>query len=263
MTAEVAARPRARARTPTWGVGSLLALAIVPVEARVRACDANDDCPPSSNHLHRLPVPHLSPSLPAQAAISNNHLLNTLGLLSQLAALGIDPTTEGSTELLRAKAPGLSVLVGDSYYAAKEAMLAAEQRLLRKIRFQLPVEQPHYHLLCLLRASGLLGNVSQVALCMLNDVVLCSALIATVRADLLAAGVAVAAWQHVQQRDSGLGEPPQAHDEGNGVGPWAVCAPRFFDDGGPACEALGTTRQDLLRIAADVMAVLAAAQRGQ
>ncbi|EFJ41322.1 hypothetical protein VOLCADRAFT_98742 [Volvox carteri f. nagariensis] len=61
------------------------------------------------------------------------------------------------------------VLVGPEYYAAKQAMLDAEQRLLRALQFRVAVPQPHALLLNAARCVRMPGGVQRLALAMLND----------------------------------------------------------------------------------------------
>ncbi|GLC61217.1 hypothetical protein PLESTB_001732100 [Pleodorina starrii] len=70
---------------------------------------------------------------------------------------------------LRAAVLRCEVLVGAEYYAAKQAMLDAEQRLLRALQFRVTVRQPHSLLLNAARCLRMPAGVQRLALAILND----------------------------------------------------------------------------------------------
>lgn len=70
---------------------------------------------------------------------------------------------------MRAALGGCEVLVGQAYYTAKARMLHCEQLLLRALRWQLPVAQPHGLVLNAARCLRLPGGVQRLAVCLLND----------------------------------------------------------------------------------------------
>ncbi|GIL86514.1 hypothetical protein Vretifemale_14811 [Volvox reticuliferus] len=70
---------------------------------------------------------------------------------------------------LRACVSNCEVLVGSDYYVAKQAMLDAEQRLLRALQFRVTVAQPHALLLNAARCLRMPSGVQRLALAMLND----------------------------------------------------------------------------------------------
>ncbi|GIL66109.1 hypothetical protein Vafri_19716 [Volvox africanus] len=72
-------------------------------------------------------------------------------------------------DVLRACVLNCEVLVGSAYYAAKQAMLDAEQRLLRALQFRVTVVQPHALLLNAARCLRMPSGVQRLALAMLND----------------------------------------------------------------------------------------------
>ncbi|GLI67692.1 hypothetical protein VaNZ11_011956 [Volvox africanus] len=72
-------------------------------------------------------------------------------------------------DALRACVLNCEVLVGSAYYAAKQAMLDAEQRLLRALQFRVRVVQPHALLLNAARCLRMPSGVQRLALAILND----------------------------------------------------------------------------------------------
>lgn len=98
------------------------------------------------------------------------------------------------------------MVVGDEYYAAKEALFMAEQVVLRLLRFQLgpsSAQQPLKYLFNFCRLLGLEGHqqqeVARAAVCALNDAVAYTNLLCRCEA----AVVAAAALQHVLLRRPG------------------------------------------------------------
>lgn len=86
-----------------------------------------------------------------------------------------------------------AIVVGDNYYAAKEQLFVAEQVVLRLMRFELGVEQPHKHLFNFCRLLGLQQEQSAAAVCVLNDGIAYTTLVCKYQA----AVVAAAALQYV------------------------------------------------------------------
>ncbi|KXZ45921.1 hypothetical protein GPECTOR_49g505 [Gonium pectorale] len=70
---------------------------------------------------------------------------------------------------LRAAVQGCGVLVGADYYAAKQELITAEQRLLRALQFEVVVSQPHAGLLNAARTLRLAPGLQRLALSLLND----------------------------------------------------------------------------------------------
>lgn len=89
-----------------------------------------------------------------------------VGLLAPLALLRRRPA---QLEAVRGALGGCEVLVGQGYYAAKARMMHCEQLLLRALRWQLPVPQPHGLALNAARCLRLPGGVQRLAVCLLND----------------------------------------------------------------------------------------------
>jgi hypothetical protein len=98
--------------------------------------------------------------------------------------------------------PSAAIVVGDEYYAAKEQLFMAEQALLRTMRFELGVQQPHKHLLNYVALLDLGQHAAAAAVCVLNDAVAYTRLVCTHSA----AVVAAAALQHVLATAAGAGE---------------------------------------------------------
>jgi hypothetical protein len=64
-------------------------------------------------------------------------------------------------------------LVGGDYAAQKQRLILDEQLLLRHLRFDLVVEQPHRHLYILAQCWGASLQALRLAICLLNDAVCC------------------------------------------------------------------------------------------
>lgn len=91
--------------------------------------------------------------------------------------------------------PSEAILVGDKYYAAKEQLFLAEQAVLRLMRFELTVHQPHKYLLNFCRLLELQQQLAAAAVCVLNDAIAYTTLVC----QHSAAVVAAAALQYVLQ----------------------------------------------------------------
>mmetsp|Transcript_36637 Transcript_36637/g.103417 ORF Transcript_36637/g.103417 Transcript_36637/m.103417 type:complete len:172 (+) Transcript_36637:403-918(+) len=78
-------------------------------------------------------------------------------------------------------------LSGDTYYVAKSRLLEDEQVLLRTLQFQVTVELPQTMLFNLCRALDCSPGVTRLALCLLNDSMQHTDLMATCTPALLAA----------------------------------------------------------------------------
>jgi hypothetical protein len=91
--------------------------------------------------------------------------------------------------------PSTFIVVGDEYYAAKEQLFVTEQVVLRVMRFQLEVEQPHKYLLNLCRLLDVQQQLAAAAVAVLNDAIAYTGLVCRTRAAILAA----AALQYVLQ----------------------------------------------------------------
>ncbi|GAB4815395.1 hypothetical protein N2152v2_002441 [Parachlorella kessleri] len=61
------------------------------------------------------------------------------------------------------------VLVGDAYYVAKAQLIHDEQVLLRMLRFDIGVEQPHKYLYCFAETLKAPGVIVRLATCLVND----------------------------------------------------------------------------------------------
>jgi hypothetical protein len=92
------------------------------------------------------------------------------------------------------------IVVGDEYYAAKEQLFMAEQAVLRLMRFEFGVDQPHKYLLNFCRLLEIQQQLAAAAVCVLNDCVVYTDLVCIQQA----AVVAAAALQHVLERPEGL-----------------------------------------------------------
>lgn len=62
-------------------------------------------------------------------------------------------------------------LVGEAYTAAKRQLIADEQLLLRRLRFDICAPHPHRHLYVLARCWGASASAVRAATCLLNDCV--------------------------------------------------------------------------------------------
>jgi hypothetical protein len=93
--------------------------------------------------------------------------------------------------------PSGCIVVGDDYYAAKEQLFVTEQVVLRIMRFQLEVEQPHKYLFNFCRLLDVQQQLAAAAAAVLNDAIAYTALVCRTRAAVLAA----AALQSVLQTD--------------------------------------------------------------
>ncbi len=62
-------------------------------------------------------------------------------------------------------------LVGEAYQAVKRQLILDEQLLLRRLRFEIGVEQPHRHLYALAHCWGAPAATLRLATCLLNDCV--------------------------------------------------------------------------------------------
>lgn len=92
-----------------------------------------------------------------------------------------------------------AIVVGEAYYAAKEQLFMAEQAVLRLMRFQLGVQQPHKYLLNFCQLLGLQQQLAAAAVCVLNDAIAYTTLVC----EQESAVVAAAALQYVLQRPGG------------------------------------------------------------
>ncbi|CAG9466210.1 unnamed protein product [Pedinophyceae sp. YPF-701] len=75
-------------------------------------------------------------------------------------------------------APGDAVplMSSEAYYAAKEKLLEAEQLILRAVRFQVVLEDPHRYLFNIIHELGLGEGPAKLATCVLNDALVYTAL---------------------------------------------------------------------------------------
>jgi len=127
---------------------------------------------------------------------------HTTGATAQHAAAGTTAAHQAAPEHAASAAGDAAVqqlpasqaiVVGDEYYAAKEQLFVAEQVVLRLMRFELGVEQPHKHLFNFCRLLGLQQEQSAAAVCVLNDGIAYTTLVCKYQA----AVVAAAALQYV------------------------------------------------------------------
>ena len=95
-----------------------------------------------------------------EASLRTNDMLNAVAAQAAGAAVG-----DGSA---LARFP---CLVGDAYQAAKRQLIQDEQQVLRRLRFDIGVDQPHRHLYVLARCWGASREALCVAVCLLNDAV--------------------------------------------------------------------------------------------
>jgi hypothetical protein len=92
-----------------------------------------------------------------------------------------------------------AVLVGDTYYAAKARLLAAEQTILRLLHFQLLTPRPHAYLLNLARLLGASHAAVAAAVCLLNDACVYTTLLLDQPPQVLAVASMQLALQLLQQ----------------------------------------------------------------
>ena len=84
-------------------------------------------------------------------------------------------------------------LAGSAYRRAKRELAHQEQLVLRAIRFDVTVDQPHRYLLNFCKGLRSAAQVTQLAVCLLNDGVCATTLDSAVPAACLAAGCLAAA----------------------------------------------------------------------
>lgn len=90
---------------------------------------------------------------------------------AQMAAEENGQEQQGSQQHQPAQQPlsKADMLAGDDYYQAKDTLIEDEQMLLRVLRFNIDVQQPHKWLFSLCRAVDASVAVVRVATCVLND----------------------------------------------------------------------------------------------
>ena len=117
-----------------------------------------------------LRVCQTADSAPVQAPVRTSDLLNVM------ACMAGGPLAEGRAAAFPClaappggKQPG--ALAGAAYYEAKQQLVHNEQLVLRSIHFNISVEQPHRWLLNFCRGLRCPAQLTQLALCLLNDAV--------------------------------------------------------------------------------------------
>lgn len=96
-----------------------------------------------------------------EAAVRTNDMLNAVAAAHDCSG-GAWPPDAATL----AAAP---CLVGDAYQASKRQLILDEQLVLRRLRFDIGVEQPHRHLYALAQCWGASRSAVRVAACLLND----------------------------------------------------------------------------------------------
>lgn len=150
---------------------SLSSTAVHTTQPPCALTDASADADANHPRQHQL-VQHQHPAQNATVAAASAQRIETA-----VTGVEIDSSHSKSTDgwaLLQAHTQGMDVLVGASYYASKQRMLDAEQILMRTLRFQMLVEQPHALLLNLASQLRAPGGMVEVALALLSDAWCCS-----------------------------------------------------------------------------------------
>lgn len=96
-----------------------------------------------------------------EAAVRTNDMLNAVAAWQGGPAAATDAAA-------LARSP---CLVGEAYQAAKRQLVLDEQVLLRRLRFEIGVEQPHRHLYALAHCWAAPAAALRLATCLLNDCV--------------------------------------------------------------------------------------------
>lgn len=96
-----------------------------------------------------------------EAAVRTNDMLNAVA-----AWQGGPAAATNAAALSRSPC-----LVGEAYQAAKRQLILDEQVVLRRLRFEIGVEQPHRHLYALAHCWGAPAAALRLATCLLNDCV--------------------------------------------------------------------------------------------
>lgn len=144
---------------------------------------------PTQQHLLQA----LAPLPLARQQQHNAHATTTAAPPPPAGTAGPSPQQQHQQQQQQTPALSAAIVVGDEYYAAKEQLFIAEQALLRTMRFELGVQQPHKHLLNYVALLELGQHAAAAAVCVLNDAVAYTRVVCTHSA----AVVAAAALQHV------------------------------------------------------------------
>ena len=97
-----------------------------------------------------------------EASLRTNDMLNAVAACSGMLAAG------GGAAAPAALAE-FPCLVGEPYQQRKRQLILDEQLLLRRLRFDIAVDQPHRHLYVLAHCWGASSAVLRLATCILND----------------------------------------------------------------------------------------------
>ena len=131
---------------------------------------------------------HSSDLLNVTACVFGGHLADQAhGAFPCLASVSATNSSSDSTVA--------EPLAGATYKQAKQVLVQQEQLVLRSIRFNITVDQPHRYLLNYCKALRCSAPIAQLALCLLNDAVCTTTLDAATPAALLAAGCLAVALQ--------------------------------------------------------------------
>ena len=135
-----------------------------------------------------------------EAAVRTNDMLNAVAAAAAAAApvahVGIGPTAAMDGVDLAT----FPCLVGEAYQQRKAQLILDEQLLLRVLRFDIGVDQPHRHLYVLAHCWGATSEAVRAAVCLLNDCV-CSCPI--YGSDAMPPAAAAAAALHLGAQLSG------------------------------------------------------------
>ena len=187
-----------------------------------------------------------------QAAVSTNHLLNAVNIVSTCKDLVPDSVLQstivdsaagnGSEMVAHEQLRRCDALVGQAYYDSKAELLQAEQHLLRALKFELQQCQPYSTLLHVCHILRLPLPLIQASICILNDVAAFSGLLLDTPALLL--GAASVHLASLLLRCT-----------------WVL--PDAEATGAHWCEALGVSLTELERVGHAMMDALAHARQQQ
>lgn len=101
-----------------------------------------------------------------QANVRTNDLLNAFEFVQENKG---NHASDASVSAAGQTDQSWHALVGEQYYARKQQLIMDEQSLLRAIDFNIVVQHPHKYLLNFAQTIQASRDVTQLAVCLLND----------------------------------------------------------------------------------------------